>query len=293
MATLASLTTDTHNLIHGLAQVERPQEDTIGAQLLVGGTSMTVTTNDLWKRDDLAEFQPDGEIVVCAADASGGTVTIRRNQRGTTAAQQESGDVTLKNPPFPIGQTQSIINQVIRNDLWPHVWSWHLGSFTFVLGDHLYDLAQYVTEVTMVYQYNLDNDDRFHPLPPSLWDTERQITSGAATNANLLRVVKVHDTDATVYYTAKRRPHDADVANMSDEVADLVPWAAAGKLLAARSPQTRLDAARSRYDEEGSHLRDYRGLMAEFLRMRQALNLQLQDEVLTEPRWRPKYRRRF
>lgn len=293
MATLATLTTDTTNLLYGLDLVSRPQEDTIGAALTSSGTSVTVDTDTIWKRNDLMEFQPDGELAICAADASSGTVTVRRAQRGTTAAAQDNGDVILKNPPYPISQVQTVINQVIRSDLWPHVWTWEQNSFSFVSGDHMYDLGLNIVEVVMVYQFNLNSDNRLHPLPNTLWDVERQINTAAATNSNLLRVVRVHDEDETVYYTAKRRPDESDIANFSDELADIIPWAAAAKLLASRSPQVSLDAARSRHDDDKSELRDYRGLMAEFLRMRDALNLQLRDEVFTEPRFRPRFRRRF
>ena len=293
MATLADLATKTLDVIYGVAQVERPLEDIMDGAFTAGTLTMPVATDAFWKQDDIAEFAVDGELVICAADATGGNVTVRRGQRGTTDANQSSGDVITKNPPHPRFRVEEMINQVVRNDLWPHVWTWHQDTFTFVDGTHTYALDLYIPEVVLVYQYDLNSDKRMHPLNHGAWDTERQVDSGLATNSNLLRVRSVYDSSATVYYVAKRRPDPADLSNMSSEVADLIPWAAAGKLMAVRSPQVHSDTARGRHDEPGSQQNDYRGLMAEFLRMRSALRLQLRDEVFVEPRFRSRFRRRF
>ena len=75
MATLAGLTTDTLNMIYGIAQVERPIEDTIDAGFNAAVTTMPVTTDVLWKKDDLAEFA-DGELVIAVSDGTG--TTFRR-----------------------------------------------------------------------------------------------------------------------------------------------------------------------------------------------------------------------
>ncbi len=292
MASISNLADEAIKLLYGIAPISRPQEDTIGANLAQGATTMTPATDTMWKRDDYAEFQPDGELVVCAADAST-TVAIRRGQRGTTDAAQTSGDVILKNPPYPLIEMQEHVKEVIRNDLWPHVWAWHHDTLTFTTGDHMYDLDQYVDEVVFMYQENLNSDERFHPLPPGWWDYERQINTAVATNTGLLRLVRVHDDAATVYYTAKRRPHVDDAANLSSELDDMIPWGAAAKMMASRGAQVTLDAARSRYDDEDSSSRYYRTLMAEFLRQRDALALILKDEVRTEPRFRHRFRRRY
>lgn len=293
MATLASLVQDTLNLLYGaIPLLTRPEEDVLNGLITSGATSLTPTTTAMWKRDDLAEFQPDGELVIFAADSAGAT-TVRRAQRGTTAAAQADGDTMVKNPHFPIIDVQRAVNQTIRNDLFPHVWTWHQDTLTWTAGDYLYDLDAYVVEVVEVYQFNLNSDGRFHPVPNSWWDYEQQINTAVATNTGLFRIAKVFDADATVYYTAKRRPDAADIANFSSEIADLIPWAAAGKMMATRGAQVSLDAARSRHDESNRETSYYRTFMAEFLRMRDALNLILRDEVREEPRFRPRYRRRY
>lgn len=294
MTTLPILIDNTLDVVYGVAQVERPLEDTLSGSFAQGATTMPVTTSNLWKANAIGEFQTDGEMVICAADAAGGNVTVRRNQRGTThSGSKSAGTVIVKNPPHPRVRVQRMIEQTIRSDLWPHVWTWHLDSFTFVPGDHTYPLDQYVEEVVLVHQYDLNNDERWHPIPNNRWEVERQVDAAVATNKSLLRVKDVWDADAPVYYTAKRRPHVADLANLSDEIADLIPWSAAAKLLAARTGQTRADAARSRHDKDGGFLRDYRGLMAEFLRMRKALNVLLRDEVRTDQKFRPQFRLRY
>lgn len=294
MTTMAALIDTTLDVIYGVAEVERPREDTITGALNAGVTTMTVASPNLWKADAIGEFQVDGELVICAADPSGSNVTIRRNQRGTThSGTKASGSVLVKNPPHPRSRVQRAIEQVIRLDLWPHVWSWHQDSFTYVPGDHTYPLDQYVEEVVLVHQYDLNNDERWHPIPNNRWEVERQVDAAVATNKTLLRVKEVWDADAPVYITAKRRPHVDDLTNLSDEIADLIPWSAAAKLLATRAGQTRADAARGRADNKEGFLRDYRGLMAEFLRMRQGLHVLLRDEVRTEPKFRPQFRKRF
>lgn len=291
MATLATLTQDTLNILYGQLPIAHPEEDTLNGLISSGATSLTPTTTSMWKRDDYAEFA-DGEVFVFAADSAGATV-VRGAQLGSTAAGHADGAVMYKNPPFPIVKVQWAINQVIRNDLWPHVWSWHQDTFTFTPGDHLYDLDAYIQDVVEVYQFNLNSDGAFHPLPNGWWDTEAQINAAAATNSGLLRIVDVFDSTATVYYTAKRRPDVSDIANFDGAVADLIPWAAAGKMMATRGAQVALDAARSRYDDAKSERSYYQTFMAEFLRMRDALNLILTDEVKKEPRFRPRRRRTF
>lgn len=287
--TLATLVQSTQNILYGSTPIARPEEDTLNGGITDVATTLTPTTTALWKKNDFAEFQPDGEIVVFAADSAGATA-VRRAQRGTTGAAQTDGDTMFKNPPFTIYDIQWTINQVIRNDLWPHVWTWHQDSLTWSAGDYLYDLDQYVQEVTQVYQSNLNSDGRLHPLPNGWWDTEAQINTAVATNSGLLRIARVHDSSATVYYTAKRRPNVSDIANFSSEIVDLIPWAAAAKMMATRGAQVALDAARSRYDDKDKQTNYYRTFMAEFLRMRDALNLTLRDEVREEPRFRPRTR---
>lgn len=262
-----------------MAQQKRPPEDTNNAQVLAAATSMTPDTPAMWKRGDYAEFQPDGELVIFAADSAGAT-TIRKGQRGTTDAQQEAGDVILKNPAFPIFLIQKMINEVIDHELWPEVWSWHLDSLTFTAGDTTYTLDAYIEDVADVYQYNLNSDGHYHPIDRAQWRVLNQRDSTLATNGGLLRLSKVHDDSATVFYTAKRRPYSADIANLDSRIDDLIPWAVLGKLAAAGMLQDRIDPPRGDRDErEGGRARDYRGYMGEFLRMKNNYRKALEAEV--------------
>ena len=292
LTTLALLVDDVYTTLYGIAQAERPREDLINGSLAQGAAAVTMDTDAMWKRADYAEFATDGEIVVFAADASGSTA-IRRAQRGTTDVAQADNSVVYKNPQFPRYEVERVINQVVRNDLWPHVWTWAQATLSFSSGDTTYDLANYVEEVVMMYQFDLNSDGHFYPLETNWWDTELQIASGVSANDNLLRLRRVWDESATVYYTAKRRPDPADLSNMSNEVAELVPWAAAAKLLAGRTGATRQRPHTDNTDRvEGGLARDYRNLMGEFLRMRKALRLRLDNEVEPLRRFRPRRRKR-
>ena len=292
MTTLALLTDDVYGILYGVGRAERPKEDTCGV-LTDSGVSATMGTDALWKRDDYAEFATDGELMIFTADASGAT-TVRRGQRGTTAASHLADAVVYRNPTFPMYEIKRLINQVVRNDLWPNVWSWEAASLSFVNSDTTYDLGDYIEDVVTVYQYDLNSDSRFYPLDQTMWDVERQINAAAgAASGNLLRLLRVQDEDETVYYTAKRRPDPADLANMTDEVAELVPWAVAGKLEGQRSAATRHRPGTSTTERmEGGLFRDYRGFMSEFLRMRKQLNTKLTLEVPTAPKFRARRRRK-
>lgn len=292
MTTLATLVDDCYGILYGVGRAERPKEDTIAVQFLTASTSVTPTTPTLWKRDDYAEFT-DGELVIFAADSAGAT-TVRRAQRGTTAADHASGAVIYRNPTFPRYEIERLITQVISNELWPHVWMWHNDSLSYVSGDTTYDLGAYIKDVSNVYQYDLDSAGKWYPFPQEWWDVERQVNaSGGAASGNLLRLVKVRDDSETVYYTAKREPALADIANMSDEVAELIPWAVAGKIEGQRSPQVRHRPETGAMERmEGGLFRDYRGFMSEFIRMRKQLNTKLVLEVPKAPKFRARRRRK-
>ena len=293
MTSLALLTDDVYGVLYGVGRAERPAEDTLAAQFLTASTSLTPTTTTMWKRGDYLEFD-DGELVIFAADSAGAT-EVRRAQRGTTAADHASGDVVTRNPTFPRYEIERLINQVVRNDLWPNVWSWEVTTLSYVAPDTTYDLGDYIEDVVTVYQYNLNSDGRFYPLDQTMWDVESQINAAAgAASGNLLRLVRVQDEDETVYYTAKRRPHPDDLTNMSDEVAELIPWAVAGKLEGQRSASIRHRPETGVTERvEGGLFRDYRGFMSEFLRMRKQLNTKLVREVPSAPKFRARRRRKI
>lgn len=282
MTTLALLTEATRNILYGLDGVERPREDTQSGTFAQAATSFTPTTPTLWKRDDYAEFD-DGELIIFAADSVGATV-VRRAQRGSADVAHSAGDVVWKNPPFPIVDIQKRIREVIRVDL-RDVWTWHSDSLTATDLDHQYDLDQYISDVALVYQENIDGDERWRALPRGWWDVERQINTAVATNGGLLIIHRVYDVDETVYVLAKRRPHIDDLSNLDDAIADMIPYAAAGKMLAVRSAQVKQAAHRSQKDSEGGFMRDYRALMAEFIRMRDEYARSLQVEVREDKSW--------
>jgi hypothetical protein len=293
MTTLAALTEECYGKLYGLAQAERPEEDTPASSVSgTGDVSWTWTTPTMWKRGDYAEDATDGEIVYIAVD--GGT-TVRRAQRGTTAAAAyDTADVFYRNPMFPRIEIERAITQVVRNDLWPHVWTWHHDTLSFVSGQTTYPLDQYVEDVVRVSQYNLDGVGKWYPLSVKAWDVERQINTAVSTNSNMLRLIRVYDETEPVYYTAKRRPHISDLGNLSDEIAEMIPWAVVGKLSAALRavPRRQRPGTDVNQQSEGSEFRDYRGFMAEFLRMRDALHRQLLLDVPPAPRFRKRERRR-
>jgi hypothetical protein len=199
-----------------------------------------------------------------------------------------------RNPTFPRYEIENLITQVVRNDLWPHVWTWHRDTLSFSAGQFTYDLDQYIQQVVRVSQFDLHSDGRWYPIDDNQWDTERQVNVAVSTNLSMLRLRNVFDETATVYYTAKREPHIDDLTNLSDEVAELISWAVVGKLTAAsRAVARRHNPQTDSSDErEGGDFRDYRGFMTEFLRMRDALNRRLLEEVPATPRFRARRRRK-
>lgn len=286
MTTLAALVENTRNVLFGLNTFEYPKEDRLDGAITDSAETVAVDTAAMWNADDFAEFD-DGEVIRFVNDAA---TSAKRGQRGTTAAAQADNADMVKNPAFFRHQIEDQVKAVVRNELWPHVWTWHQDSLSATESDRMYDLDQYVEEVVQVYQENIDADERFHPLPPGWWDVERQISSTVATNSNLLIIHRVYDFDETVFYTAKRRPHVDDLSNLADEIADMVPVAAAARCIAFKSPQVKQAGARARADD-GGLLRDYRALMAEFIRQRDGLRRIMLEEVRPDMRWRPTSRR--
>lgn len=287
MATTADLVARTYEVLFGVARVERPAEDTLSGAILIGAVSLTPTTTAMWKRDDYAEFA-DGEVVIFAADSAGATA-VRRAQRGSTAAAQADGAVMRKNPwPLRV-DIERKIDEVLLLDLWEHVWSWHNGTITYVAGDHLYDLPQYVEKVASVEQANVDSDGQFRPVDTSRWDVERQVASAIAANGNLLRLRDPFDGSSTIHYRGMRRPHPDDIANLDDELVPLVAWAAAAKCFAADGGATK-DRARTQRSDATQQAQKYQMLMGEFLRMRSDYSRQLVGEVPRDMRFRRRFR---
>ncbi|HEX7098948.1 MAG TPA: hypothetical protein VF377_06880 [Acidimicrobiia bacterium] len=285
MADLATLCDQTLDVLYGTGYWEHPKEDTLSAAIAdASTTTMTPATPSMWKRDYLCEFPATDEVVRIADDAVT-TATIRRGQLGTTAAAQALGAVMVQNPPFPRIKVKDEIERALRNEFWPHVWTWHRDSFTFTQGTATYELDDHIDDVTVVYQANIESDGQFHPLHPGWWDVERQIDD--ATNKRWLIVHKVYDPDSDVEIIARRRPHPDDLANISDEIADMVPLITAARMMQKRGASIRQSQPRSQLDRDGQMMRDYRAMVAEFIRQRDQLHRLLMEEVRPDMRWRP------
>jgi len=155
---------------------------------------------------------------------------------------------------------------------------------TWTSGDTTYNLDQYVEKVVRMYQYDINSQNRFHPLPPSWWDVERQVNSTVSTNSNLLRVRRVFDETVTLYYTARRRPNSADLANLSAELAHVVPHGAAALVAEGAMMRERIDPTRGR-NEEGGSARDARSHTARFFIARDQVRALLRDEVPVDRRF--------
>ena len=72
-ATLAGLILDVEDMLYGLAQVERPREDTLlSAVASAVDTTWRFAYPAMWKKDDYAEYAPVagtvGEVVIMAED---------------------------------------------------------------------------------------------------------------------------------------------------------------------------------------------------------------------------------
>lgn len=290
MATLADLRERTLRLLVGGPIEERPAVDTINNSGVVsaGATSFDVSTADLWRQGDQVEFE-DGEIATVTGRALS-TLTVIRGQRGTTATEHADGGRIIKNPVFPIVDVDQAIEDVITGDLWPKVWAWSKGTVTWVQGDSVYDLPADVLKVDVVYQLPSD-ESMWRPLPSGWWDVEQQIHGDVVTNQAMLRLAKVFYSGQPVYYIGRKRPTFAGIADISDEVANLIPWGAARNVLAARGPALRSDPSQNVRTDDGAVARDYRIMALEFDRRVDQLHRKLYQEVRPDPRFRPRMRR--
>jgi len=265
VASLADLILQVEDKLYGMASVERPMEDTITDSPASGATSMDVTNSNGWGRGDYAEFADAdgnvGEVVVLAANLSGSTATIRRAQRGTTAAAHTSGDVIRKNPKYTRRMIEREIEAVIRTSLWPRVWYKTERTLSWDPTDFVYDLAAEDYDVIQVYQYDTNSDGHLRQFDRGWWDVVTQIATAVSTTGKALRLRNTYDSASLVYYTAKTRPLFANIADFPDELADLIPWAVTGRILGGvRTAPRRYDPNRDALPEvqEGGTTRDWR-----------------------------------
>ena len=164
-ATLAGLILDVEDMLYGLAQVERPAEDTmVKAVAAAADVAWRMGSPTLWKRGDLAEYAPSagtvGEIVLMAEDHSpSGDVTVRRGQWRTTAATAYAvGTVFRKNPAYSRVKIDRFIDETVDTQLWPHVWYRSQRTLSFDTNAGYYPLLAADFDVEEMYQLDLTSD---------------------------------------------------------------------------------------------------------------------------------------
>ena len=290
MTTLDSLVDDVYGMLYGVAHVERPVEDTLATGVAAASdTSWRFTTTTMWSRGDYAEGQDAGELVILAEDhPAAADVTVRRAQRSTTAASSYStGDVFYRNPMFPRYVVEKAVQETIDVNLWPHVWSTATGSFAYTSGDTTYALPADCEEVSQVYQMDLSGTGEVAPFPRSWWEVMHGVDTGVEATGRLLRLFKTHDSNFTVYYTYKQRPRSADIANtVSDEMAWMIPWKAAAKVMAGHRIVPKSQAGGRSQSEGGDRpIRDYVFFDTEFRRMLEDERLRLRRRVREQARY--------
>ena len=167
MATLASLTLDVYDMLFGIAQVQRPVEDTlVTATTDAADVSWRFLTPQMWKQNDYAEYWTgDGtarEVVRVIEDPPNisADVTVARSQRRTTAAVGAiaAGSTFLKNPPVTCTEVQRAITECIDNDLYANPYRVFYRSqrtITPVANKHRYPLNAEDYKVEEVYQIDL------------------------------------------------------------------------------------------------------------------------------------------
>lgn len=166
MATLASLTLDCFEMLYGMTPMERPDADTLATAVSASNDTtwqFALAGKQFWERGDYAEYFAGtgtaGEVVQFAADHSTASadVTVRRGQRGTSAASSYSiGDVFLKNPPYTHTEIQRYINEVVDSDL-DALWYRSTRSLTWQTNRIHYPLNASDKKVERVYQYDIDS----------------------------------------------------------------------------------------------------------------------------------------
>lgn len=298
MTTLAALTDKVLAQAYGARVVERPQSDTMFTTSITSGTTeIRMDTESLWRRGDLAEFQSDGEIFEFTENhPSAATATVRRGTRwGNAAGSQSAGAVVYRNPVFPIKTVEQLINETVRDDLWPEVWSWHNGTISFSTSTEMYSLPQYVEDVARLYQYNLNSASELVPIQRTAWDVERNLNTAVATNGAAIRIRgnAIPDDTATLYYDGMRRPHPDDLANLDDRLADLVVYGVLGKLdPVARAIAVQHPARGSRNSQKLSEtLQTLVAFTGLFRQNKADIAETLKAEIPLEPRFRPRRRR--
>jgi hypothetical protein len=166
MATLASLTLNVEEMLLGVAQIERPWEDSLATGVTdAADLEWRMTSYASWKKNDYAEVldttgTADEVVILDENHPNGADVTVRRAQRGTTAHSGAiAGGVGLrKNPPYPRVTIARFINDTINTMLWPGVWYRSRRSLIFDGTASYYPLAAADFDVEEVFQLDLTGE---------------------------------------------------------------------------------------------------------------------------------------
>lgn len=302
MGSLQSVILDTEEMLYGMAQVERPDEDTVRVGGIDGvSQTLPVSTDGMWSRGDFVEVVgvdgAPGEIMVAAADGASGSVQVRRAQRGSAAAAWPAGAVLRRNPLFPRTVLARFVEEVVGGEMWPHVWYRSDRTLTYTAGDRTYPLDGADMDVISVYQYDVSGNEELIPLHRGRWDV-REVDLAVAGSGRVLLLHTPPSTSDTVYYTARTKPTFAALTSMPETLVALIPWAVCGKVLGGtRTSPWRFDPNRQGHMEvqEGGPSRDWRFFTTEFLRMRaeEARRLRFEERGVAQPVYRPNRPRRW
>ena len=300
---LAALVLDCEDMLYGLAQVERPREDTLLAAVTADSdTTWRLGHYSMWKKDDYAEYVPSdgswGEIVILAEDhpSPGADVSVRRAQQRTSAASSyTAGSVFRKNPTFPRVKIARFLREVVDTQLWPHVWIRTGRSLTWSATARHYALNALDFDVEEVYQYNLSSTVNFNPFPRGWWEVVTDVHSGMQSTGRALRLHRIYDSTKTVYYTARTKPSSADLSTLPSPMLEMLPWGACWMLLGGtRAAPRRIDRKRvvTEGEEESQVFADASFFKQSFLTMRDDYRRQLLTEKKPPRNYRPLVGRR-
>ena len=161
--TLASLTLDVEDMLYGVAQIERPVEDTLSTEVTNDAdVAWRFTTPTMWTRGAYAEYLPAagsiGEVVILAVDhPAAADVTVRRAQvqSALTGGAIAAGSVFRKNPTYPRVKVGRFVEDCINTMLWPAVWYRSQRNLSFDVDASYYPLAAADFDVEEVYQIDL------------------------------------------------------------------------------------------------------------------------------------------
>ncbi len=292
MSTLAEMVAMVRNTVYGNRPDLRPKQDRLVDTINESVTAMEFETPDLWKRDALAEFKANGEVVILRQDhpAAGTDVEVfeRGDDRGKAAAAQTGDDIVLRNPQFLLADIEEKISRAIDGDLWPAIWIRTERTVSgYSSATETYELDVDDVGVEQMYQYDINDDDRFWEFPTQWYDVVGSVATdvpAGATSGRLLRVYNVINESTTVYYSAKTRPRSWNPAALPDELVEMVVLRAAASLL-SQAPKERRDrtTGRKRSRDQAS---DYGLLMAEFTRLRSQYANRLQMELMARKKYR-------